>query len=227
MAIATRVKVAILAGGLGTRLGEHTRRTPKPMIDVGGKPFLAHVVRSFAACGLTDFVLLTGHFGDQIEEYFGDGSAHGVRIAYSREREPIGTGGAVREARDLLGHRFVLTYGDVYRRFDYDRFVTEHRNACLAAYVTAGFSPTLRGNTNIQNGAVIAFDKRADLEYVDAGFCVVPSTVIDLLPRSGSFEETVFPHLAAAKQLEAEIVNHDFVEIGTPEALAHARAVLS
>src|SRR6185436_12713078 len=89
--------VAILAGGLGTRLGALAEGLPKPMIPVGGRPYLERVIESFARFG--------------------------VRIAYSRETEPIGTGGAVRQARALLGERFLLTYGDVLRLFDYDRFV--------------------------------------------------------------------------------------------------------
>jgi NDP-sugar pyrophosphorylase family protein len=214
------MKVAILAGGLGTRLGDLTRDLPKPMIAVGGRPFLAHVIESFSERGLRDFVLLTGRFADRIEEYFGDGSRFGVRIEYSREREPAGTGGALRQARTLLGERFLLTYGDVYRRFDYDRFVNDHPVACLAVYTLES------GNTDVRDGKVVRFDKSASLPYVDAGFCVMPATVIDLLAPQGSFEQTVFPALASARELDCEIVDHDFVEIGTPEALERARVVL-
>ena len=215
------MKVAILAGGLGTRLGDLTRDLPKPMIDVGGRPFLAHVIESFSQRGLRDFVLLTGRFADRIEEFFGDGSRFGVRIAYSREHKPVGTGGAVRQAGGLLGERFLLTYGDVYRRFDYDRFVNGHPGACLAVYTHES-----GGNTDVRDGKVVRFDKNASLPYVDAGFCVMPSTVIDLLAPEGSFEQTVFPALAAAGELDCEIVDHDFVEIGTPEALERARKAL-
>jgi NDP-sugar pyrophosphorylase family protein len=216
------VKVAILAGGLGTRLGALAADLPKPMIEVGGKPFLEHVIRSFADCGFREFVLLTGHRGEAVERHFGDGKQLGVTIAYNREREPIGTGGAVREARALLGDRFVLTYGDVFRRFDYDRFVA-HNEARLAVYPRIA-----EGNTRIDAGRVVEFNKsKPQLPYVDAGFCVMPSSVIDLLPAKGSFEEVVFRELAGRRELAGEIVNHDFVEIGTPEALAHARLVLA
>ena len=215
------VDVVILAGGLGTRLGALTRDTPKPMIEVAGRPFLHHVIESFRARGLTDIVLLIGRYGEQIEDYFGDGSRVGVHIRYSREAEPIGTGGALREARHLLAGRFLLTYADVLRRYDYDRFVQQH-SVCLAVY-----RASVDGNTDVENGRVTRFDKSAkNLPYTDAGFCVMPSSTIDLLPKSGacSFEEIVFPRLAG--EMEAEIVDHDFVEIGTPEALAAARARL-
>ena len=219
------VTVAILAGGLGTRLGSIAREVPKPMVEVAGKPFLEHVIDSFATRGLRDFVLLTGHLGEVIEAHFGDGSRFNVRIAYSRETQPIGTGGALREARSLLSARFLLTYGDVLRRFDYDRFVANHIGACLAVY------PRLaEGNTALSDGVVTRFDKSApELPFVDAGFCVMPASVIDLIPREGpaSFEQTVFPQLAQRRELAAEVVNYDFVEIGTPDALAHARARLT
>lgn len=217
--------VAILAGGLGTRLGAMTRDVPKPMIEVGGRPFLERVIESFATCDFRDFVLLTGHHGELIERHFGDGVRHGVRITYSHEHEPLGTGGAVRQARHLLGDRFVLTYGDVLRRFDYDRFVNEHPGACLAVY-----AKTTTGNTAIEGGRVTRFDKsQPALAHVDAGFCVMPSSAIDWIPREGvaSFEESVFPQLARSGQLAAEVVDHDFFEIGTPEELARTRAALA
>ena len=217
------MKVAILAGGLGTRLGELAGKLPKPMVPIGERTFLELVIDSFATRGLRDFVLLIGHRGELIEKYFADGSRFGVHIDYSREPEPLGTGGAVRMARPLLGDRFLLTYGDVLRRFDYDRFVNAHREPCLAIYRRIS-----TGNTDIEGDRVIRFDKRApELPYIDAGFCVMPSGVIDWLTQKGSFEEIVFPRLARELRLASEIVNHNFYEIGTPEDLEKTRKALA
>lgn len=191
---------------------------------MAGRPYLERVIDSFARRGLRDIVLLTGYRAEVIEEHFGDGEAFGVRIDYSRETEPLGTGGAIREARALLGARFVMAYGDVLRYFDYDRFVTEHREPCLTVYPRRTV-----GNTEIEGNRVIRFDKRApELPYIDAGFSLMPSRVIDLLPRSGacSFEETVFPRLAAEGRLACEVVGLDFFDIGTPDELARTRSVL-
>lgn len=216
--------VAVLAGGFGSRLGGLTRDLPKPMILIGGRPYLELVIESFAERGFVDFVLLTGFRSDVIEAHFGDGSRFGVRITYSRETEPLGTGGALREARVLLGERFVLTYGDVLRRFDYDRFVAQHRTHCLAVY------PRLTlGNTDVDGDRVTRFDKRApELPYIDAGFAIVGAEVLDLLPAEGacSFEELVYPALASRGELVCEIVDHGFYDIGTPEELARTRAAL-
>ena len=218
------MKAAILCGGLGTRLGELAQGLPKPMIPIGGRPYLERVLEAFADGGIRDFVLLTGYRADAIEEHFGDGARFGVSIAYSREAEPLGTGGALRDARPLLGDRFILTYGDVLRRFDYDRFVQQHIGNCLAVY------PKLTvGNSDVAEGFVVRFNKRApELPYVDAGFSVMLASTIDLLPETGpcSFEEIVFANLAEHGMLEAEIVDHEFFDIGTPDELARTRAAL-
>jgi len=219
------MKVAILAGGLGTRLGEIARGLPKPMVPIGDRPFLELVIESFTARGLRDIVLLTGHRGEVIEKHFGDGSRFGVRIEYSRETTPLGSGGAIRDARRLLGDPFLLTYGDVLRRFDYDRFVRAHDEPCLAVFRRMSV-----GNCEIEGDRVIRFDKRApELPYIDAGFCLMPASTIDLLPASGacSFEEIVFPSLAKERRLACEVVDQKFFEIGTPEELRRAEAALS
>ncbi len=220
----TPLVVAVLCGGLGTRLGALTRDLPKPMISIGGRPYLQRVLESFARRGLKDFVLLTGHRAEVIEHHFGDGSRFGWRIAYSREHEPLGTGGALREAGHLLGERFIVTFGDVLRRFDYDRFVQQHQGNCLAVYPRRTI-----GNAEVSDGRVVRFDKRApELPYLDAGFSVVRADTLDLLPPAGacSFEEIVYSELARRGELEAEIVDHDFFDIGTPEELAATRAAL-
>ena len=169
-------------------------------------------------------MLPTGYRAEAVEAHFGDGGAFGVRINYSRETEPLGTGGAIREARALLGERFVMTYGDVLRYFDYDRFVSAHDEPCVAVYPRQTV-----GNVAVEGGRIIRFDKKApELPYVDAGFSIMPSSVIDLLPQRGacSFEESIFPVLAAERRLDAEIVDLDFYDIGTPEELARTRAGL-
>lgn len=214
-------KVAILAGGLGTRLGTLTVDLPKPMIEIEGRPFLERVIDSFASRGLRDLVLLVGYRAGVIEEHFGGGSRFGVRIEYSIETEPLGTGGAIREARELLGDRFLFTFGDVLRYHEYDRFVRAQDGPALAVYPRRTI-----GNTAIDGTRVIRFDKRdRTLPYLDAGFSLVPARTIDLLPRAGacSFEEVVYPVLAKRGELRAEVVDHHFYDIGDPDELARTR----
>jgi NDP-sugar pyrophosphorylase family protein len=217
-------RVAILAGGFGTRLGALTADLPKPMIELAGRPFLERVIESFSSRGLRDLVLLVGYRAGVIEEHFGGGSRFGVRIEYSIETEPLGTGGAIREARELLGDRFLFTFGDVLRYHDYDRFVREADGPTLAVYPRRTV-----GNTAIEGKRVVRFDKRdRTLPYIDAGFSLMPTRTIDLLPRAGpcSFEEIVYPDLARRGELRAEVVDHDFYDIGDPDELARTRAAL-
>src|SRR3954453_13912562 len=217
-------KIAILAGGFGTRLGPLAQGLPKPMTPINGRPYLERVIASFARRGLRDIVLLTGYRAEAIEEHFGSGETFGVNITYSRETEPLGTGGAIRDARPLLGDTFVMTYGDVLRYHDYDRFVAAHDEPCLAVYPRR-----THGNVDIDGDAVIRFDKRApELPFIDAGFLLMPSSIIDLLPPSGpcSFEESIFPRLPAERRLACEIVDLNFFDIGTPEELARTRSGL-
>jgi NDP-sugar pyrophosphorylase family protein len=118
----------------------------------------------------------------------------------------------------------VLTFGDVLRRFDYDRFVQQHMGNCLAVYPRITI-----GNADVAEDFLVRFDKHApELPYLDAGFSVMLTSTIDILPTTGacSFEEIVYANLAEHGQLEAEIVDHDFHDIGTPEELARTRAAL-
>jgi NDP-sugar pyrophosphorylase family protein len=213
------VCVAIL-----TRLGSLTKDVPKPMIPINGRPYLERVIDSFARRGLRDIVLLTGYRAEVVEQHFGDGEKFGVNITYSRETEPLGTGGAIRDARALLGDAFVMAYGDVLRYFDYDRFLSAHDEPCLAVYPRR-----TTGNADVDGDRIIRFDKHApELPYIDAGFSLMPSSVIDLLPPSGpcSFEESIFPLLAAERRLACEIVDLNFFDIGTPEELARTTSGL-
>jgi NDP-sugar pyrophosphorylase family protein len=214
------VKVVILAGGKGTRLGALARGLPKPMIMIGGRPYLEYVVESFVDRGFRDFLFLVGHHADVIEAHFRRGRGE-VRFEYSRETDLMGTGGAIRDAQHLLSDRFILTYGDVLRRFDYDRFVNDHAGNTLAVYPRLTF-----GNTIVERGLVTLFDKSMrDLPYVDAGFSLMSREVVELLPPIGecSFEQVVYATLAMERQLAAEIVDHSFFDIGTPEELARTR----
>lgn len=216
--------VAVLCGGFGTRLGTLTRDVPKPMIEIGGRPYLERVLESFAERGLRQFVLLTGYKSEIIEQHFGDGARFGLSIQYSRETQPLGTGGALREARALLGTRFLMTYADVLRHFDYDRFVRQHSGNCLAVYPRITI-----GNVDLDGDRVVRFDKRApELPYIDAGFSVMDIETIDILPPEGacSFEEIVYSGLAQRGEMSAEIVNLDFYDIGTPAELARTRDAL-
>jgi NDP-sugar pyrophosphorylase family protein len=224
------MQVAILAGGLGTRLGALTRSIPKPMMPVAGAPYLEHQLRLLARRGFRDVLVLTGYLGEQIEAYFGNGSRLNLRMRYSRETQPLGTGGALRQARPLLDERFLLMYGDSFLPVDYAAF-GRRLDDSAALGVIAVYRDTLRETAvppNValdRSGLVARYDKTAaadtELEYVEAGVSCFRQEVLDLLPANGaaSLEQCVFPRLIARRRLAGLPVNERFYDIGTPERL--------
>lgn len=223
----------ILAGGLGTRLGALAEGLPKPMVAVGGRPLLEHVVRQLAGQGFPEVLLLVGHRAEVIESHFGDGSAFGLRVRYSREREPLGTGGALKFAAPLIPGRFLMLYGDLYRDFDYAGFCARHDQALAVYPYVDGLTTIACANVGLDaSGARVARyvkgDPGAGLTHVDAGFGVFRREALDLLPEgASSFEARVYPALAESGKLEAELVDRAFFDIGNPADFAHARAHFS
>ena len=119
------MKTVIMAGGKGTRIASVANDVPKPMIKIGGKPILEHQIDNLRSCGLNDIVLVIGHLGDKVREYFGDGSKFGVHITYFVEDHPLGTAGALFQMPQLT-EDFLLLCGDVMIDVDFNRFIAFH-----------------------------------------------------------------------------------------------------
>ena len=225
------MQVVILAGGLGTRLRPITRLVPKPMVPVAGVPYLEHQLRLLARQSLTNVLILTGYLGEQIEARFGDGHEFGLRIRYCRERIPMGTGGALRDARWALAERFLVIYGDSYLPIPYsalaDQLEANGAGAVLAVYRDASHETNVPPNIALgPDGAVLRYDKRArcddsEMNYIDAGVLALRRTVLDLIPEEGaaSLEEKIFPALIGQRRLFAHLTNQRFYDMGTPERL--------
>jgi NDP-sugar pyrophosphorylase family protein len=223
------MQTVILAGGLGTRLGALTRKIPKPMLPVAGMPYLEHQLRLLAGQSLRDVLLLTGYLGGQIESYFGAGSRLGLRIRYSREFHPLGTGGALREARPKLAETFLLLYGDSLLPIEYAAVGRRLKDSAALGAIVVYRDPS--GETSVhpnvaldRSGLVARYDKTASdltLEYVEAGASCFRREVLDLLPATGpaSFEQCAFSALIARRRLAALPTAQRFYDIGTPERL--------
>lgn len=119
------MKVVIMAGGKGTRIASIANDIPKPMIQIGGKPILEHQIDNLKACGLTDIILVIGHLGNAIKDYFQDGKDFGVNISYFTEDHPLGTAGALFKMN--LTDDFLLLCGDVMIDVDFNRFIAFHK----------------------------------------------------------------------------------------------------
>jgi mannose-1-phosphate guanylyltransferase len=230
------LQAVILAGGLGTRLLPVTEVVPKPMVQVAGAPYLEHQLRLLAQQDIRDVLLLTGYLGEQIEDYFGGGDRLGLRIAYSREAKPAGTGGALRDARHKLHNAFVLIYGDSYLPIRYgeafDRLLASGADGLVVAYDNGLEDTTVKNNIDVDdNGCVTRYEKDSPdhLSYVEAGVLAFRREALELIPPQGpvSLEKEVFPRLIAAHKLAAFVTRQRFYDIGTPDRLAAIEAVLS
>lgn len=133
------MKAVILAGGLGTRLRPYTLFLPKPMLPVGHRPILEHILEWLKKNGFRDVVISTGYLGGTIEEHFGNGSEFGVRIEYARSKKPLGIAGQLRNAEGCLGDSFICLYGDAILNFDLRKLERFHRekNAMLTMALMA------------------------------------------------------------------------------------------
>jgi len=224
------MQVVILAGGLGTRLWPMTKSIPKPMVPVGGEPYLSHQLRFLRGQGYSDVVILTGYLGEQIEDYFGDGSAVGMRIRYSREPGPLGTGGALRNASALLADAFLLIYGDSFLPIEYS--ILERRLAETQATAVVALFEDRNGETGVvanvdtdESGFVTRYEKNAagsSHRFIDAGVLALRAEAIQLIPagEKSSLEEQIFPRLIEERSLAAVTTEQRFYDIGTPERLS-------
>lgn len=230
------MQAVILAGGLGTRLWPLTEAIPKPMVQIAGSPYLEHQLRLLAAQNIRDILLLTGYLGEQIENYFGDGSRLGLRLSYSREQSPLGTGGALREARAQLHDAFLIIYGDSYLPIQYgdafDRLLSTGAEGVLVAYDNSLADTSVKNNIELDDrGYVARYEKDSPdrLSFVEAGVLAFRRSVVDLMPPEGivSLEKEIFPRLIAEKRLAALITTQRFYDIGTPDRLAVIETLFS
>jgi N-acetyl-alpha-D-muramate 1-phosphate uridylyltransferase len=223
--------VCILAGGLGTRLGERVRDTPKPLIEVAGEPFLHHQLRLLAAHGAGEVVLCVGYLGELIERRVGT-ERFGLRIAYCHDGPDLdGTLGALRRARGLLGERFLVLYGDTYLRLDYVGAARTWRDSGLPALmcVLRNAGRWDASNALYADGRVVAYDKRAplpEMRFIDYGLGGLCQAALDLAPPGTRDLSDLYVLLARAGLLCGFEAHERFYEIGTPAGLAETEAFL-
>jgi len=180
--------VAILAGGLATRLRPITEKIPKALLPVAGRPFLAHQLELLRKNGIARVVLCVGYLGELIQQRFGDGAPFGVRLDYSSDADRLlGTGGAVRKALPLLGQKFFVLYGDSYLPIDYravaDAFLAGGQPALMTVYANEGRWDT--SNVWFTDGQIKRYNKKKrvpDMRHIDYGLSLFEADVFQSLP---------------------------------------------
>ena len=209
-------QVVILAGGLGTRLGDVTKKIPKSLVEIDGKPILTRILDWTYKQGCRNALILTGHLGEMFDNF-----THKMDLIFVRESEPLGTGGALWNAKEYLENEFILLWGDDYHPIDYKSLLSVHRqnDSLLTLTVTESHESM---NLKHENGRVLNYNKSSqslDFNGYEAGTSVVKKSVIETYGKVGkwSWEQTVYPILSG--KIIAHIDNTKFWDMGTPERL--------
>jgi MurNAc alpha-1-phosphate uridylyltransferase len=214
--------VAILAGGLATRLRPITSAIPKALVEVAGKPFMHHQLVYLKAQGVSEVVICTGYLGEMIEAEIGDGTNFGLKIRYSPDGETLlGTGGALKKALPLFGEAFFVLYGDSFLPVDFaaveKAFIASGKPALMT--VLKNENNWDKSNVIFANGKVIEYNKQkslADMKFIDYGLSVVRSEVFDGTPEHGPFDiASLYHQLSINGQLAGHEVHQRFYEIGS------------
>lgn len=224
--------VAILAGGLATRLRPITETIPKSLVEVAGKPFILHQLNLLGAAGIQRVVLCVGHLGEQVRELIGDTYA-GMAVAYSFDGDTLlGTGGALHRALPLLGDRFLVLYGDSYLRCDYDAiaraFVASNKSGLMTVYRNDGRYDA--SNVIYRGGAIVRYDKTpgiAGMTHIDYGLGGLRADALAAYSAGAKLDlAAVYQALLARGELAGYEVSERFYEIGSPSGLADTRMLL-
>ena len=221
-------KAFILAGGLGSRLGDFTKDTPKPMLDVHGKPILEWIIKSVVEAGISEIYLSVNYKYEQIQNYFLDGADYNCQIEYVVEKERLGTGGSLSLISAQSDPLLVLN-GDLLTTLNYSNLLSYHKKnnsditICSRKYV----HQIPFGVINSSNNEIISLKEKPSHEsMINAGVYVINPTIIDMLAKNTYMDITEIIQVAINKQFR--VINfplhESWIDIGRPEELQKARS---
>jgi len=221
------VQVAILAGGLATRLRPMTETIPKSLIEINGEPFIFHQLRLLRSKGISNVVICTGYLGEMIEAIVANGHAFGMSVTYSYDgNKLLGTGGAIVNALDQLDNEFMITYGDSYLDFDYQGLYNFfHESDCLAVMtVFENKNAFDKSNVVFEEGKLHLYSKKIQdsrMRYIDYGISMVCKSIFDNKQEGNIFDlSVIFEKLSMKRQLAAYEVPERFYEIGSFQGIS-------
>ena len=218
--------VAILAGGLATRLRPLTEKIPKALVDVAGRPFVVRQLDYLRQQGITCVALCIGYMGEQIEAVVGDGSAFGLEVLYVRDGPKLlGTGGALKKSLSLLGEQFFVYYGDSYLPIDFQAVERNFFVSAKPALMTVLKNGNRWDKSNVlfRNGRIIEYNKqspRPEMAHIDYGLGVLSASVLDNAPVNEPFDlADIYHNLSIQGLLAGHEVFERFYEIGSYKGL--------
>lgn len=228
------MQAVVLAGGLATRLGELCAQTPKSLVTVAGRPFVAWQLERLARCGFDEVLFCVAHLSTPIQDFVGSGSAYGLRVRYSEDGPHLlGTGGALRRALPLLASSFVVTYGDSYLPFDYAEPLVDldaHPQALGTLAVYPNHNRWEPSNTQVEGHWVRRYAKGlhdAALDHIDYGAMALRRAVLEPYPAAERFGlERIQQEAAAAGRLRALVAAERFYEVGSLAGIAELERYL-
>jgi NDP-sugar pyrophosphorylase family protein len=225
--------VAILAGGLATRLRPLTERVPKALLEVNGKPFVEHQIELLVRNGVEEIVFCLGYLGEQVQTALGNGRKWGLKLNYVFDGPVLlGTGGALQKALPYLGEAFFVLYGDSYLECDYSAIEQAFWRSGRSGLMTVfkNMDRWDRSNVLFENGRVIRYDKKnrtPDMQYIDYGLGVLKADTFEKYPRDKEIDlAAIYQGLAAGDQLAGYEVTQRFYEIGSLAGLEETRAYI-
>lgn len=220
------IKALVICGGEGTRMRPLTLTIPKSMLPIGYRPILEHLVTFFKKEGILNFVFAIGYLGESIIKYFNDGSQIGINIKYSSEDKPLGTGGALKKAEDLLGSAFIVSNSDViFDKLNIKELLKFHLEKNCVGTIVLWKAEDARNFGLVkadEDGKITSFTEKpkyAVSGWVNAGLYVFSHKVFDFISKNKfvSLENDVFPKLAEKGKLYGYCYNGYWADVGNPK----------
>ncbi len=229
----SELPVAILAGGLATRLRPVTATVPKIMVPLAGRPFVDHQLALLNRNGVRCVVLCLGHLGEQVERHVGDGGRFGLSVEYSHDGEKLrGTGGALRRALPVLGAAFAVLYGDSYLDIDYQEvfgyFLASGAEGLMTVMRNEGRWD--RSNADFRDGRLLRYDKRnagPEMTHIDYGLSLLRREALERWAAAEPFDlADLYQALVARGRMIGFEVKRRFYEIGSLTGLEETEQYL-
>lgn len=224
-------QAVILAGGRGTRLGVLTENTPKPLLEVGGQPFVVSLISELARYGFDEFLLLVGPFHDQFQSGLAGKVPQNVTVRLIGEPEPAGTGGALYFVKDKLRHKFLFLNGDSFFDINFLDLIKGTRKGEIARIALRSVPDTARyGAVTVRGCLITSFGEKSATGpgLINGGIYWVDREILEHIPPPPqSLETDILPALVAKGRVSGKVYDANFIDIGTPDDFRRGRAVLN